>query len=94
MRVNLSNSSLQNRYFSGTGSIGGIHLPDFNDKYVFSSTVEGDGRNTPRMEFYFGRKRGAGIKDEYVHLYCGNLKDGFKEIQECGLTCITLFGHQ
>ena len=28
MRVNLSNSSLQNRYFSGTGSIGGIHLPD------------------------------------------------------------------
>ena len=36
MRVNLSNSSLQNRYFSGTGSIGGIHLPDFNDKYVFS----------------------------------------------------------
>ncbi len=36
MRVNLSNSSLQNRYFSGTGSIGGIHLPDFNDKYIFS----------------------------------------------------------
>ena len=30
------NSSLQQRTFSGTGSIGGIHLPDFNDKYVFS----------------------------------------------------------
>ena len=41
MRVNLSNSSLQNRYFSGTGSIGGIHLPDFNDKYVFSKKKSG-----------------------------------------------------
>ena len=35
MQVNSSNVSLQNRYFLGTGSIGGIHLPDFNDKYVF-----------------------------------------------------------
>lgn len=36
MQVSSSNGSLQNRYFSGTGSIGGIHLPDFNNKYVFS----------------------------------------------------------
>ena len=36
MQVSSSNGSLQNRYFSGTGSIVGIHLPDFNDKYVFS----------------------------------------------------------
>lgn len=41
MRVNSSNSSLQNRYFSETGSIGGIHLPDFNDKYVFSKKKSG-----------------------------------------------------
>ena len=34
MQVSSTNGSLQNRYFSGTGSIGGIHLPDFNDKYV------------------------------------------------------------
>lgn len=27
---------MQQRKFSGTNSIGGIHLPDFNDKYVFS----------------------------------------------------------
>lgn len=32
------------------------------------------------MEFCFGRKRGAGIKDEYVHMYCVNIKEGFKEI--------------
>ena len=41
MQVNSSNGSLQNRYFSGTGSIGGIHLPDFHDKYVFSKKKSG-----------------------------------------------------
>lgn len=56
-----------------------IYGCQWKEKYVFSTTVEGDGRNTSRMEFYFGRKRGAGIKDEYVHMYCGNLKEGFKE---------------
>lgn len=57
-----------------------IYGCQWKDKYVFSSTVEGDGRNTPKMEFLFGRKRGAGIKDEYVHMYIGDLKDGFREI--------------
>ena len=38
MRVN---ASLQQRSFSRTGSIGGIHLPDYNDKYVFSKKKSG-----------------------------------------------------
>ena len=41
MQVSSSDGSLQNRFFSGTGSIGGIHLPDFNDKYVFSRKKSG-----------------------------------------------------
>ena len=41
MQVNSSNGSLQQRFFSGTGSIGGIYLPDFNDKYVFSRKKSG-----------------------------------------------------
>ena len=41
MQINSFNGSLQNRYFSGTGSIGGIHLPDFHDKYVFSKKKSG-----------------------------------------------------
>lgn len=57
-----------------------IYGCQWKDKYVFSSTVEGDGRNNSRWQFYFGRKRGAGIKDDYVHMYMGNLKEGFKEI--------------
>ena len=36
MNVNLTNTSLQQRFFSGTNSIGGVHLPDFSDNYVFS----------------------------------------------------------
>ena len=41
MQVSLSNGSLQQRFFSGTGSIGGINMPDFNDKYVFSKKKSG-----------------------------------------------------
>lgn len=52
----------------------------WKDKYVFSSTVEGDGRNMSHLEWLFTRKRGAGIKDDYAHIYIGNLKEGFKEI--------------
>lgn len=52
----------------------------WKDSYVFSSTVEGDGRDESLFEFCFGRKRGPGIIDENVHLYSGNLTSGFKEI--------------
>lgn len=52
----------------------------WKNKFVFSSTVEGDGRNTSRLEFFLGRKKGAGIKDDYVHLYSGNHTEGFEEI--------------
>lgn len=57
-----------------------IYGCQWKDKYVFSSTVEGDGRNTSRLEFLFGRKKGIGIKDDYVHIYIGNLVEGFREI--------------
>ena len=47
MNVNLNSISLQRRKFSGTNSIGGIHLPDFNDKYVFSKKKS----NTSNVEY-------------------------------------------
>ena len=71
-----------------------IYGCQWQDKYVFSTTVEGDGRNTSRMEFYFGRKRGTGIKDEYVHMYCGNLKEGFKEIYKERKDCMPYYTFQ
>lgn len=48
------------------------------DKYVFSSTVEADGRNQTLLKLMFSKKLGAGITDKYVRLYTGNLKEGFK----------------
>ena len=41
MQVNSLNDSLQQRQFSNTGSIGGTHLPDFSDKYVFTKKKSG-----------------------------------------------------
>lgn len=41
MQVNSTNALLQQRQFAGTGSIGGIHLPDFNDPYVFTRKKSG-----------------------------------------------------
>ena len=57
-----------------------IYGCQWKDKYVFSSTVECDGRDISRWEFLFSRKRGVAIKDNYVHLYAGNLQEGFKEL--------------
>ena len=66
----------------------------WKDRYVFSSTVEGDGRNNSRWQFYFGRKRGVGIKDGYVHMYMGNLQEGFKEIYREKKDCMPLYTFQ
>lgn len=50
------------------------------DKYVFSTAVEGDGRELSLIDFLFSKKKGSGIKDDYAHLYVGDCKNGFKEI--------------
>lgn len=71
-----------------------IYGCQWKDKYVFSTTVEGDGRNTSRMEFFFGRKRGAGIKDNYIHMYCGNLEEGFNEIYKEKKDCMPYYTFQ
>lgn len=60
----------------------------WKDRYVFSTTVEGDGRDESVLEFLFGRKRGAGIKDEYAHLYIGNITEGFREIYKEKKDCM------
>lgn len=71
-----------------------IYGCQWKDRYVFSSTVEGDGRNMSRWDFYFGRKRGAGIKDNNVHMYCGNLQEGFQEIYKEKKDCLPFYTFQ
>lgn len=57
-----------------------IYGCQWGDKYVFSTAVEADGRNETLLRLMLGWKRGAGVKDSYVHVYAGNLNEGFKEI--------------
>lgn len=71
-----------------------IYGCQWKDKYVFSSTVEGDGRHNSHWQFYFGRKRGAGIKDDYVHMYMGNPKEGFREIYKEKKDCMPYYTFQ
>lgn len=42
--------------------------------------MEPDGRDSSLFKLFTSRKRGAGITDMYVHLYCGNMEKGFREI--------------
>lgn len=51
-----------------------------NDKYVFSTVVEPDGRNETLLRLLFGWKRGAGITDNYARIYAGSISGGFKEV--------------
>lgn len=57
-----------------------IYSCRYKDKYVFSTTVEGDGRDLSFFKFLFSSKRGVGIKDDYVHMYVGNIDERFKEV--------------
>lgn len=41
MQVTGTNLSAQQRQFTGAGCVGGIYLPDFNDKYFFSKKNSG-----------------------------------------------------
>ncbi len=61
----------------------------WKDRYVFSSTVEGDGRSGGRWRLLYHGNRGAGIKDDFAHLYVGNLSDGFKEIYKEKKDCLS-----
>lgn len=71
-----------------------IYGCQWKNKYVFSSTVECDGRDISRWKFLFSRKRGVAIKDNYVHLYAGDLKEGFQELYKEKKDCLPYFTFQ
>lgn len=57
-----------------------IYGCQWKDKYVFSSTVEADGRDETIFKLLTSKKRGSGIKDEYVRMYFGDIANGFREV--------------
>lgn len=57
-----------------------IYGCQWGNDFVFSTSVEGDGRNTSIWNILFGNKRGQGIIENASFIYKGNLIDGFNEI--------------
>lgn len=52
----------------------------WNDEYVFSTSVEGSGKNSSYWYKFFGNKRGPSIIENYSFIYKGNLEKSFEEI--------------
>lgn len=77
MQVNLSNGLLQNEYFSGTGSIGGIHLPDFDNNYVFSKKKSGI------RDEEFRRKIKEQAYQDFAKGQFQNKSEGFNTLRSC-----------
>lgn len=57
-----------------------IYGCQLGETYALSTAVEPDGRYNSILNLLISRKRGAGIKDKYSHLYIGNFSEGFKEV--------------
>lgn len=78
-----------------------IHLTDINgpsiygcqwqNDFVFATSVEGDGRNQSIWYKLFGKQRGISIKENYSFIYKGNLEDGFKEIYKAKKDCLPFY---
>jgi len=60
----------------------------WKDQYVFESSVEPLGKYKNKLDFLLSREIGPGIQDRYVRIYCGNLKNGFKEIYKEKKDCL------
>lgn len=50
------------------------------NKFIFSTSVEPSSSRKMFLKNIFGTKRGKGILDNYIHVYLGNLNEGFNEI--------------
>jgi hypothetical protein len=68
-----------------------IYGCNWNSDLVFSTSVEGGGRNQHMWYKIFGRKRGSGVKSDYSVIYVGNIKDGFNEIYRERKDCLPFF---
>jgi len=78
-----------------------IHLMDINgpsiygcqwcNDFVFSTSVEDDGRNQDIWYKLFGKQRGISIKENYSFIYKGNVDVGFKEIYKAKKDCLPFY---
>lgn len=65
-----------------------IYGCQWNDGYVFSTTVEPTGKYKNKLDFLFHWKIGPGIKDRYTRIYYGTLDKGFEIIHKEKKDCL------
>ena len=59
-----------------------IYGVKFNNDFVFSTSVEGEGVSSNFLYNLFSIKRGSGIVENFVCVYKGNLNNGFQLIHK------------
>ncbi len=59
-----------------------IYGCQWKDHFLFSTTVEADGRDETVLKLLFSKKRGLGIEDNYARVFYGNISSGFQIIHE------------
>jgi hypothetical protein len=57
-----------------------IYGTKFNNKFIFSTSVEGISSDRSILMRYLDRKIGPGIIEDYSHIIIGNIEEGFKTI--------------
>lgn len=57
-----------------------IYGVKFHDDLVYSTSVEGEGKSVSILRNLFSIKKGKGIEENFVHVYKGNLQNGFESI--------------
>ena len=81
--IRLLNKDINNKWISTEiQPINGpsIYGCQWKDDFVFSTSVEGDGRDQSLFYKLLGKKLGIGIKSDHSFIYKGNLESGFKVI--------------
>ncbi len=86
LKLNSSNEWESKKLTDINGS--SIYGARIQNKYIFSTAVEGDGRHTSLFSLYLGRKRGSGIKDNFSYVYYGNMDDGFSQVYKAKKDCL------
>lgn len=78
LSLNLFNKWESNKLLDINGS--SIYGTQLKNMYIFSTAVEGDGREPDIIARFFGGKRGVAIKDNYCYVYAGTIENGFSTI--------------
>lgn len=59
-----------------------VFWTNYRDKVIFATDVEWNERKAKGLKKYINYERGPGVQDKYVHIFFGEPKAGFKEVEK------------